>query len=156
MTYSLGLLKLMGIDIAQDIVKQTHDSADQRLWRHVLLNAFEDARLHQSDRKSSIYKMEAHEWISQDCKDFQTICWWSGWDPEEVRSRYFKAVKKGEITFNDRQVKWIKYYKKYLELKKIPTKEQRAPVRRALIIAREAVLNATSTLVSNFIISQQS
>ena len=145
----------MGIDIAQDIVKQTHDSADQRLWRHVLLNAFEDARLLQSDRKSSIYKMEAHEWIAADSKDFQTICWWSGWDPEEVRNRYMKAVKNGDVTFNDRQVKWIKYYKKYLELKKLPTKEERAPVRKALDKARLAVFNATTALVSHLICTQQ-
>ena len=145
----------MGINIAQEVVAQNYQSADQRLWRHVLLNAFEDARLEQSDRKSSIYKMEAHEWIAADSKDFQTICWWSGWDPEEVRGRYMKAVKKGDVTFNDRQVKWIKYYKKYLQLKKIPTKEERAPVRKALEKARMAVFNATTTLVSNFIISQQ-
>ena len=145
----------MGINISKDIVAQNHASAAQRLWRRVLLNAVEDAQLLQSDRKSSIYKMEAHEWIAKDDKDFQTICWWSGWDPEEVRNRYMKAVKKGDVTFNDRQVKWIKYYKKYLELKKIPTKEQRAPVRRALHIARMAVFNATTTLVSNFIVSQQ-
>jgi len=145
----------MGISIAQDLIAQNHNSADQRLWRHVLLNAFEDARLIQSDRKSSIYKMEAHSWIAEDTKDFQTICWWSGWDPEIVRSKYLKAVTKGEVTFNDRQVKWIKYYKTYLELKKLPTKEQRAPVRRALNIARTAVFNATTALVSNFIVSQQ-
>ena len=102
----------MGINIAQEIVAQNYISANQRLWRHVLLNAVEDAQLLQSDRKSSIYKMEAHQWIAEDTKDFQTICWWSGWDPEDVRNRYFKAVKKGDITFNDRQVKWIKYYKK--------------------------------------------
>ena len=145
----------MGINISKDIVAQNHASATQRLWRRVLLNAVEDAQLLQSDRKSSIYKMEAHEWIAKDDKDFQTICWWSGWDPEEVRNRYMKAVKKGDVTFNDRQVKWIKYYKKYLELKNIPTKEQRAPVRKALDKARLAVFNATTTLVSNFIISQQ-
>ena len=145
----------MGIDISRDIVAQNHASATQRLWRRVLLNAVEDTQLLQSDRKSSIYKMEAHEWIAEDNKDFQTICWWSGWDPEDVRTRYLKAVRKGDITFNDRQVKWIKYYKKYLELKKIPTKEQRAPVREALNKARMAVFNATTTLVSNFIISQQ-
>jgi len=139
----------MGIDIAKEVVAQNYQSADQRLWRHVLLNAFEDARLEQSDRKSSIYKMEAHEWIAADSKDFQTICWWSGWDPEEVRGRYMKAVKKGDVTFNDRQVKWIKYYKKYLELKKIPTKEERAPVRQALHKARLAVFDATTAMVSN-------
>ena len=139
----------MGIDIAKEVVAQNYQSADQRLWRHVLLNAFEDARLEQSDRKSSIYKMEALEWIAADSKDFQTICWWSGWDPEEVRGRYMKAVKKGDVTFNDRQVKWIKYYKKYLELKKIPTKEERAPVRQALHKARLAVFDATTAMVSN-------
>ena len=145
----------MGIDIAKEVVAQNYQSADQRLWRHVLLNALEDARLEQSDRKSSIYKMEAHEWIAADTKDFQTICWWSGWDPEEVRGRYIKAIKNGDVTFNDRQVKWIKYYKKYLELKKIPTKEERAPVRKALEKARMAVFNATTTLVSTFTVSQQ-
>ena len=145
----------MGINISKDIVAQNHASATQRLWRRVLLNAVEDAQLLQSDRKSSIYKMEAHEWIAKDDKDFQTICWWSGWDPEEVRTRYLKAVRRGDITFNDRQVKWIKYYKKYLELKKIPTKEQRAPVRRALNKARLAVFNATTALVSHLICTQQ-
>ena len=145
----------MGINISKDIVAQNHASAAQRLWRRVLLNAVEDAQLLQSDRKSSIYKMEAHEWIAKDDKDFQTICWWSGWDPEEVRTRYLKAVRRGDITFNDRQVKWIKYYKKYLELKKIPTKEQRAPVRRALHIARIAVFNATTTLVTDLTVLQQ-
>lgn len=139
----------MGINIAQEVVAQNYQSADQRLWRHVLLNALEDARLEQSDRKSSIYKMEAHEWIAADTKDFQTICWWSGWDPEQVRGRYIKAVKNGDVTFNDRQVKWIKYYKKYLELKKIPTKEERAPMRQALHKARLAVFNATTAMVSN-------
>ena len=145
----------MGIDIAKEVVAQNYQSADQRLWRHVLLNALEDARLEQSDRKSSIYKMEAHEWIAADTKDFQTICWWSGWDPEEVRGRYIKAVKNGDVTFNDRQVKWIKYYKKYLELKKIPTKEERAPVRKALQKAREAVFMATTALVTDLTVFQQ-
>ena len=145
----------MGINIAQEVVAQNYQSADQRLWRHVLLNAVEDTRLEQSDRKSSIYKMEAHEWIAADSKDFQTVCWWSGWDPEEVRGRYMKAVKNGDVTFNDRQVKWVKYYKKYLELKNIPTKEERAPVRRALEKARTAVFNATTALVSTFTVSQQ-
>ena len=82
----------MGIDIATDLARQNHQNAEQRLWRHVLIHAFEEAKLPTSDRKSSIYKMEATDWIIQDSKDFQTICWWSGWDPEDVRAQYFKAV----------------------------------------------------------------
>ncbi len=145
----------MGISISQDIISQNHASAAQRLWRRVLLNAVEDAQLLQSDRKSSIYKMEAHEWIAEDTKDFQTICWWSGWDPEDVRSRYLKAVGKGEVTFTDRQVKWIKYYKKYLEVKNTKGKEERKFLRTQLEKARAAVFMSTTALVSNFIVSQQ-
>ena len=63
----------MGIDIAQDVINHKYQSADQRLWRHVVLNAFDDARLYQSDRKSSIYKMEAHEWIAEDSKEQGTV-----------------------------------------------------------------------------------
>ena len=145
----------MGTDIAREIITHNHINSSQRLWRHVLLNALEDAQLLQSDRKSSIYKMEAHEWIAEDTKDFQTICWWSGWDPEQVKEKYLKAVKNGNVTFTDRQIKWIKYYKQYLELKKEPIKEKRKPLRMALTQARTAVFNATTALVSNLVCLQR-
>ena len=146
----------MGTDIARDLIHQNHQTPEQRLWRQVLVHAFEEARLPTSDRKSSIYKMEAHEWIAQDTQDFQTICWWSGWDPEQVKEKYLRAVKNGDVTFNDRQVKWIKYYKQYLELKKEPIKEKRKPLRMALTEARNAVFNATTALVSNLVCLQRS
>ena len=145
----------MGINISQDIIAQNHASASQRLWRHVLLNAVDDARLLQSDRKSSILKMEAHEWIIQDDSDFQKICWWSGWEPEHVRSQYFKAVRNGEITFNSRQVKWAEYYKKYLKLKTAVGKDNRRYLKTHVDRARWAVFHATTALVSNFIINAQ-
>ena len=145
----------MGIEISQDLIRENHVSSEQRLWRHVLIQAFEEAKFPQSDRKSSIYKMEAHEWIIQDQSDFETICWWSGWDPEHVRTQYFKAVRKGHITFNDRQVKWIKYYKKYLAVKNNKVKEERKFLRKQLEKARMAVFMSTTALVSNFIVSQQ-
>ena len=145
----------MGIEIATDLTNQTHQNPEQRLWRHVLIHAFEAALLPTSDRISSIYKMEATEWIAQDSKDFQTICWWSGWDPEHVRSQYFKAVRKGLVTFTQRQVNWIKYYKKYLEVKNNKVKEERRFLRKQLEKARAAVFMSTTALVSNFIVSQQ-
>jgi len=145
----------MGTDIARDLIHQNHQTPEQRLWRQVLVHAFEEARLPTSDRKSSIYKMEAHEWIAEDTKDFQTICWWSGWDPEQVKEKYLRAVKRGDVTFTDRQIKWIKYYKQYLELKKEPIKEKRKPLRMALTQARTAVFNATTALVSNLVCLQR-
>ena len=145
----------MGIEISQDLIQENHVSSEQRLWRHVLIQAFEEAKFPQSDRKSSIYKMEAHEWIIQDQSDFETICWWSGWDPEHVREQYFKAIKRGDITFNHRQVKWIEYYKKYLNLKDTREYEKRKVLRQQLENARAAVFIATTALVSNFIVSQR-
>ena len=47
----------MGIDIATELAHQNHQTAEQRLWRHVLIHAFEEAKLPTSDRKSSIYKI---------------------------------------------------------------------------------------------------
>ena len=145
----------MGIEISQDLIQENHVCSEQRLWRHVLIQAFEEAKFPQSDRKSSIYKMEAHEWIIQDNSDFETICWWSGWDPEHVREQYFKAIKRGDITFNKRQVKWIDYYKKYVALKHTKDYEQRKFLRHQLEKARAAVFIATTALVSNFIVSQR-
>ena len=49
----------MGIKVAQDLIEANHINQEQKLWRHVILNAFEDARLKTTDRKSSINKLEA-------------------------------------------------------------------------------------------------
>jgi hypothetical protein len=42
--YSVDLLKLMGTRIASDIVAENHVCNEQKLWRHVILNAFEDTK----------------------------------------------------------------------------------------------------------------
>jgi len=34
----------MGTKITADIIADNHISNEQKLWRHVILNAFEDAR----------------------------------------------------------------------------------------------------------------
>ena len=38
-------------------------------------------------------KTDAHFWIAKS-KDFDQICWWAGWEPDDVRYRYYKALKK--------------------------------------------------------------
>jgi hypothetical protein len=35
----------MGTNIAADIVAENHVCNEQKLWRHVILNAFEDTRI---------------------------------------------------------------------------------------------------------------
>jgi hypothetical protein len=56
--YSPDLLRLMGTNIAADLLNKNHTSNEQKLWRHVIINAVEDARATPSDRKTSVYKFE--------------------------------------------------------------------------------------------------
>jgi hypothetical protein len=144
----------MGIEIAESLVSQNHHCPEQRLWRHVLLNAVEDTRIVQSDRKSSIYKMEAHEWITKENKDFNWICWQSGWDPELVKEQYFQAVRKGNITFTHRQLKWIEYYRLYLSLKKEADIQKRKTLRKQVEKLRHQVMETTTALVESLIVER--
>ena len=82
----------MGTNIASDLIKENHQNNEQKLWRHVILNAMEDVRIKNTDRKSALTKIDAHEWIS-DSEEFDQICWWAGWDPEEIKTRYKKALR---------------------------------------------------------------
>ena len=54
MIYSPDLLRLMGTKITADILSENHINNEQKLWRHVILNAFEDYRMKSGDRKSVI------------------------------------------------------------------------------------------------------
>ncbi|BCV06791.1 MAG: hypothetical protein CM15mV143_150 [Caudoviricetes sp.] len=61
MIYSLDLLKLKGTSIASDIISENQVCNEQKLWRHVILNAFEDLyKILARDRKSSLNKCDAH------------------------------------------------------------------------------------------------
>ena len=42
--------------------------------------------------------------------DFDSICRCSGWKPEDVKTQYFLAVRKGLVVYTPRQYEWIKFY----------------------------------------------
>ena len=100
MIYSPDLLKLMGTNIAQDIISENHVCNEQKALRHVILNAFEDVRILSGDRKSSLNKCDAHFWISES-KDFEQICWWAGWEPEMLDTGILKALREGLISLKE-------------------------------------------------------
>jgi hypothetical protein len=153
MTYSVDLLKLMGIEFAQTILEDKEIASEQKLWRGVLCNAIEDTMQSLSDRKTSIYKMEAHEWIINNDNDFQHVCYWSGFDPDLVKEKYLQAVKRGDIKFTEKQVNWIKYYRYYESYKKEKDKDKRKEYKKLTDKWRSIVLNSTTALVSTFVVS---
>jgi len=97
-SYSLGLLKVMGIKIASTLLETNKHEPEQKLWQAVLVNAFEDVLCNASDKKSAIAKWQANEWFkNSDEKDFESICYMSGFDPEYVLQRYNLAIKENKI-----------------------------------------------------------
>jgi len=149
--YSPDLLRLMGTSIAQDIISESHVCNEQKLWRHVILNAFEDVRMLSGDRKSSLNKCDAHFWISES-KDFEQICWWAGWEPDNVRYRYSKALKEGLIKFKRRHFLWHEYSKLFERLKEEADKEVRKELRRHIENKRRQIMDADNVYVDHSIL----
>ena len=79
-------------------------------------------------------------------KDFQTVSWWSGWDPEYIRGQYIKALKNSWIVFTDRHLKWKKYVELYERLKVEKDADKRKLLRRYVLQARREV-NRSEDLV---------
>ena len=142
----------MGIEFAQTILETKELAPEQKLWRGVLCNALEDTMQTLSDRKTSVYKMEAHEWIINKEEDFQKICYWSGFEPDLVKERYLKAIKRGDITFNQRQINWVKYYRYFESYKKEKDKEVRKEFKKLADTWRNIVLNSTTAIVTSFLV----
>ena len=150
MIYSLDLLKLMGTSIAKDVVSDNHVNNEQKLWRHVILNAFEDVKILAGDRKSSLNKCDAHFWISFS-KDFEQICWWAGWEPDNVRYRYLKALKEGLIKFKRKHYLWHEYNKLFQRLKGEKDIDHRRELRRIIENKRKQISGADEIYVDNFL-----
>jgi len=147
--YSVGLLKLMGINISSDIITENHVCNEQKLWRHVILNAFEDTRILGIDRKTSLQKCDAHYWIAES-KDFEQICWWAGWEPDNVRYRYYKALKKGDIKFKRKHLLWHQYNLLFQRLKDEQDLDKRRELRRHVENKRRQIMDADNVYIDHF------
>jgi hypothetical protein len=143
----------MGIDFATIALKNEELLPEQKLWRGVLVNAIEDTLITQSDRKSSIIKLEAHDWIINSGEDFQKVCYWSGFTPEHINEKYIQAIKRGDITFNFKQVAWGKYYLQYKLYKKCQEYESKKYHRKRLESLRKVVIQATTAVFTSILIS---
>ncbi len=150
MIYSPDLLKLMGTKITSDIIADTHINNEQKLWRHVILNAFEDTRIQSIERKPSLNKTAAHYWITKS-KDFEQICWWAGWEPDDVRYRYLKALKKGDIKFKRKNFLWWEYDKLFKRLKEEKDLVKRKELRRQVENKRRQIMLADNVFIDNFL-----
>lgn len=143
----------MGIDFATIAVNNNELHPEQKLWRSVLINAIEDTLITQSDRKSSVIKLEAHDWIINTSEDFEKVCYWSGFTPEHIYEKYIQAVKRGDIRFTFRQVAWGKYYLQYKIYKKCQELESKKYHRKRLESLRKTVMESTTAVFTSILVA---
>lgn len=103
------VLKTLGYRISKTLVHADNLTAEEKLWRGVLLNAVEDVLIKHSDRKNSVQKGKAHNWIISNCEDFQKVCGWGDLDSEEILNAYVESIKERRVQFTIRQIMWTKY-----------------------------------------------
>lgn len=130
----------MGIEIASSLVETHKKEPEQKLWQAVLVHAFYDVLCDASDKKSAIAKWQANEWFKgASVKDFEFICYMSGFEPDYVKQRYELAVQKKQIKFNKRQNAWGEYYKVLTRFHEAETKEIKSKIKLELEKARQKV-----------------
>jgi len=116
MAASPQLYRIMGLKFTRIFVSSDDFFPEEKLWRAVVINALEDCSNLNSDRKSSLQKIDAHNWIAGMSRDFNEVCAWGRLDPEDVKECYVKALQTNKIFFNERQVMWWPYHKLYKKM----------------------------------------
>ena len=116
MSASPELYRKMGLKFTRIFVSSQVFTPEVKLWRAVVVNAIEDCTNLHSDRKNSLQKIYAHNWITSRCKDFDEVCYWGQLDPDDIEECYTTALKNKKIIFNERQVKWYSYDKLYKQM----------------------------------------
>ena len=92
--------------------------------------------------------MEVHNWIMNNDDDFQQVCYYAELEPSNVQLQYIRAIKKGTITFTDRQIKWKKYYDNFQILKNEKDKEERKRLRKIVEYLRKLVSDSTNKFIN--------
>ena len=152
MSSSPYLYKLMGLSFTRSVVDKKLNP-EHKLWRAVVINAFDDTMITLSDRKSSVQKIAAHNWILQESRDYREVCEWALLDPEEMKEHYIGALKRKVITFTKKQVRWAEYNRIYKALFCDINVDQKKLIRRRLDELRKEIHN-TSTSYTDSIILQ--
>ena len=151
MSSSPYLYKLMGLSFTRSVIDKKL-SPEHKLWRAVVINAFDDTMITLSDRKSSVQKIEAHNWILQESRDYRKVCEWALLDPEEMKEHYISALKRKVIAFTKKQVRWAEYNKIYKVLFCDISVEQKKMIRRRLDELRREIHDTATSYTDSIIL----
>tara|TARA_R100001224_G_scaffold41175_2_gene23678 strand:+ start:531 stop:998 length:468 start_codon:yes stop_codon:yes gene_type:complete len=146
------LLRTIGLKFARSVLDKRLDP-EQKLWREVVINAFDETLITSSDRKPSLIKIAAHNWIISESDDFRKVCEWGTLDPEDMKQCYIRALQRRAVTFTQRQIAWQKYDSLYRNMTHEPLKEIKKIKRKKVNTYRDKVNQIPTTLISSIVIS---
>ena len=141
----------MGLSFTRSVIDKRLNP-EHKLWRAVVINAFDDTMITMSDRKSSVQKIEAHNWILQESRDYREVCEWALLDPEEMKEHYISALKRKVIAFTKKQVRWAEYNKIYKVLFCDVSVEQKKMIRRRLEELRREIHDTATSYTDSIIL----
>ena len=121
---SVEVLKILGYRNSKEVIF-TERNPEEKLFLYVVINAIEDVLVHQSDRKSSLIKCEAHNWLVSYSSDFIRICEWALLDPDSIRDSYVHSMKNQKIRFTEKQINWQNYRNTFNKMKALTEREKR-------------------------------
>tara|TARA_R100000935_G_scaffold47031_1_gene70706 strand:- start:1 stop:462 length:462 start_codon:yes stop_codon:yes gene_type:complete len=139
--------------ISPDSLASPELKPEERLWRSVVVTALEDTLIEHSDRKHSIAKIKAHNWILGNLSDFQEICCWTNLESDVIISNYRKSLKQGMVTFNKKQILWFRYDRVYQKLKENLSPVQKRHIRSQVKKMRYKIHHTPVTTLSNVFVS---
>ena len=146
------LLQKMGLKFARSVLDRNLEP-EQKLWRAVDVNAFDETLINQTDRKSSLIKITAHYWIIEARDNFRLACEWGTLDPEDMHECYVRALKKRNIYFTKRQVAWKEYDNVYKKMISEDNKIVRKVKRKEVDAFRKYVKNIPDMVISTIFVS---
>jgi len=146
------LLRRIGIKFARSILNR-HLNPEQRLWRAVVINAFDETLISQSDRKASLIKINAHNWLLSKSDDFRVVCEYALLDHDDMKECYEEALSKQSVFFTKRQVAWKEYDKFYRAMLSEETKLVRKIKRKEVDQFRKKVQELPDTIISTIFVS---
>ena len=147
MVASPYLLKSMGLNFSREIL-YNNPTPEQQMWRAVIINAIEEAMILPSDRKSSLIKMNSHNWILSKCRDFVNVCDWANVDSTEIYRSYKNACYKRLVVFTKKHVAWKQYDIVYKKMMQEPNSSVRLRIKRKILLYRRSIIDSKDNLLS--------
>ena len=127
MNYSLNLLKILGINISRELLRE-HRLPEERLFQAIILQAFEDA-LSMGEHKHDAYcKQDSYTWFTNDTKNFNNVCWFANFDPEIIRGKFNELIYRKIIKYTKVQLKWLRYRWLYKQYRATLNKDERRKI----------------------------